>query len=326
MENCFIPDVSIVIVNWNTCEFLRNCLASIYKGRGVSGFEVIVVDNASSDGSATMIKTEFPQVMLIENSSNSGFAAANNQGVALASGLYVLLLNPDTIILDDAIATAVSFVGAHPEAAVIGCRVMNVDRTLQPTCFMFPSVLNMLLSAAYLYKLFPKSRFFGRERMTWWDRDDAREVDVVTGCFMLVRHEAIKQVGLMDEQFFVYGEETDWCYRFKQAGWKVFFTPSPQIIHLGGQSSKNVAFQMALQLRGSILKFFRKHRSYLEYQLACFLMLIFFVVRVPVWFVKFLVSTRERAYCWFRMKIYVIGIWKLLTGGANSLCVKSCDL
>ena len=216
-------DVSTIIVNWNTCNITCDCLKSVFEQTKELSFEVIVVDNASSDGSVEMIRHDFPQVNLIENSENKGFAAANNQGMAIANGCYVLLLNSDTIILDNAISKTISFADAHPEAAVTGCRVLNPDRSLQPTCFMFPSILNMLFESSYLYKLFPRSKFFGRERMTWWDRSDVREVDVVTGCFMLVRREAIEQVGIMDERFFVYGEETDWCYRFKRASWKPHF-------------------------------------------------------------------------------------------------------
>jgi hypothetical protein len=283
-------------------------------------FEVIVIDNASSDGSPEMVEENFPQITLIENLENQGFAAANNQGIAVARGRYVLLLNSDTVILDNAIAKMVTFADDHNDATIIGCRVLNPDRTLQPTCFMFPSLLNMLLSTTYLYKLFPKSHFFGRERMTWWDRDDVREVDVVTGCFMLVRRKAIKEVGLMDEKFFMYGEETDWCYRFKKAGWKILFTPDAEIVHFGGQSSKKIATEMALELRGSILRFIRKHRSWWVYVLAYLLVWLFFVVRIPVWFVKFLLSIQNRSYCWQRMIICIKAVYRIMTGGGESLC------
>jgi len=165
------PDVSIVIVNWNTREILRDCLRSVYENAGPVDLHVIVVDNASTDGSVEMVKSEFEKVQLIANSENRGFAAANNQGMAVATGRYVLLLNSDTVVLDGAIAKTVAFADVHPEAAVVGCRVLNPDRSLQRTCFMYPSVLNLLLAATYLNKLFPRSRFFGRERMTWWDRD-----------------------------------------------------------------------------------------------------------------------------------------------------------
>lgn len=274
-------DVSIIIVNWNTRDILCNCLQSIYEQASKVNFEVIVVDNASTDDSVQMVKTEFLHVILIENSENKGFAAANNQGIAVARGRYALLLNSDTVIQNNAIAETVSFADAHPDAAVVSCRVLNPDQTLQPTCFMFPSILNMLLSSTYLYKLFPKSKFFGREQMTWWDRNNIREVDVVTGCFMLVRREAIQQVGTMDEQFFMYGEETDWCYRFRQAGWKVVFTPACEIIHLGGQSSRQQRIKMILQLRGSILYFMAKNRGPVQYKIGCILTCAFFVFRIP---------------------------------------------
>ena len=287
-------DVSIIIVNWNTKHLLEECLTSIYQQAGHVNYEIIVVDNASTDGSADMVKTKFPRVILIKNHENRGFAAANNQGMAVAAGRYVLLLNSDTLVLDQAIAKTVAFADNNPDAAVVGCRVLNPDRTLQPTCFMFPSVLNMLLSSSYLYKLFPKSKFFGRERMTWWDRNDIREVDVVTGCFMLVRQRAIEQAGVMDERFFMYGEETDWCYRFKQAGWKIVFTPDPEIVHVGGASVKQIKPEMVLQTRASILLFLIKHKGYVSYGLACLLVASFFLVRIPYWLTRAVFSTNTK--------------------------------
>jgi GT2 family glycosyltransferase len=189
-------DVSVIIVNWNTKEHLRNCLTSIYEQAGDVNYEIVVVDNASIDGSAEMLRDEFQDVILIENTENRGFAAANNQGIAVAKGRYVLLLNSDTIILDNCITKMISFADTQPQAGVIGCRVLNQDYTLQQTCFMFPSILNLILGCTYLYKIFPKSKFFGRENMTWWDASEVREVDYVRGCFMLIRREAIEQVGV----------------------------------------------------------------------------------------------------------------------------------
>lgn len=305
-------DVSIIIVNWNTRDVLHDCVASIYtQAKGIE-FEVLVIDNASNDGSVEMVKKKFPQVILIENTENRGFAAANNQGIAIAEGRYVLLLNSDTVILNNAISKTVSFAESHPEAASLGCRVLNPDRSLQPTCFMFPSILNMLLATTFLYKLFPKSKFFGRERMTWWHRDNVKEVDVVTGCFVLVRREAIEQIGLMDEQFFMYAEETDWCYRFKQAGWKILFTPGTEIIHLGGQSSKGIRVDMLIRLRISILQFMKKHYSWLTYRIACFFVIVFFVTRLPVWICIALFSNKKRGEARNRVKAYTIGIRKAL--------------
>ncbi len=314
-----ITEVSVVVVNWNTQDILRDCLGSIYEQCGEIDLEVIVIDNASTDGSVEMVKKDFPQVTLIENSQNSGFAAANNQGIAISKGRYVLLLNSDTVVLDNAIAKTAAFADSHPEAAVVGCRVLNPDRTLQPTCFMFPSILNMLLSSTYLYKLFPKNKFFGRERMTWWNRNDIKEVDVVTGCFMLIRQKAIQQVGTMDEQFFMYGEETDWCYHFKQAGWKVMFTPVCEIIHLGGQSSRQKRSKMILQLRGSILLFMKKHNSFLTYALACLLVALFFFLRVPYWLIRAVFSRNNKSDDILIARAYLAGACKALLG-AESLC------
>lgn len=315
-------DVSIVIVSWNTAGITCDCLTSIYKQTKSLTFEVIVIDNASTDGSQEMIKTEFPQVKLIENKGNCGFAAANNQGMEIAKGRYILLLNSDTEVLDNSIEATVNFADKHTEAGVVGCRVLNPDKTLQPTCFMFPSLLNLFLAATYLYKIFAKSRFFGRERMSWWDRSDQREVDVVTGCFMLVRKDAIEQVGMMDERFFVYGEEADWCYRFKEAGWKTLFTPEAEIIHYGGQSSKRAATEMSLQLRGSILKFIKKHHNWIYYFLSCFLVWLLFLVRIPFWSLKWLLIKNSRDLSKQQLKVYVTAVLRMLTGGGESLCVK----
>jgi GT2 family glycosyltransferase len=314
-------DVSIVVINWNTREILRECLSSITEQTQGIKYEVIVVDNASTDGSAEMVKDDYPEVVLVENSENRGFAAANNQAILMAKGRYVLLINSDTIVLDNAIEKVVDFAEEHPKSAVVGCRALNSDRSLQLTCFKHPSILNMILSSTYLYKIFPKNKFFGRERMTWWDRNSAREVDVVTGCFMLLREKAIKQVGLMDERFFMYGEETDWCYRFKNHGWKVMFTPCAEIVHLGGQSSKKIITEMSLQLHGSILQFIHKHRPRWEYVLACLLVWLFCAVRIIFWFACFLFSRQDRNYKLGRMEIYAIATWRIIKGGYKTLCI-----
>jgi len=317
-----MTDVSIIIVSWNTCEILSDCLVSVYEQTENINFELIVIDNASTDGSVDAVKMQFPQVILIENNENRGFAAANNQGMARAKGQYVLLLNSDTVILDNAITKTVRFADDNPEAAVVGCRVLNPDKTLQQTCFMFPSIINLFLSSSYLYKLFPRNRIFGRERMTWWDRTDVREVDVVTGCFMLVRQDAIRNVGSMDERFFMYGEETDWCYRFNRAGWKVLFNPYGHIIHHCSTSSRQVKARMRLQLSGSILLFLKKHKGWFQYRLACFLVALFFLVRIPYWLGKAIILKRERKNSLCIIKTYITGFFASLIG-CRALCIKN---
>jgi GT2 family glycosyltransferase len=235
-------------------------LRSVYQETQAISFEVIVIDNASSDSSAGMVKEEFPQVILIENTANKGFAAANNQGMEIAKGRYLLLLNPDTIVLDGAIQKAIYYADSHADVAVVGCQVWENETTVQQTCFRFPSVLSLLMQKSGLCRLFPRSRLFGREKMAGWRRDTEREVDVVSGMFMLVRREAIDQVGRMDEDYFVYAEETDWCRRFWKAGWRCVFTPVARIIHRdgGSKSTAKISTKMFVQQQKSLLIFHRK--------------------------------------------------------------------
>ena len=192
-------DVSVVIVSWNTRDILRGCLSSIYEETKNVSIEVFVVDNNSNDGSSDMVRAEFPRVKLIENERNRGFAAASNQGMQLASGRYTLLLNPDTIILEDAISRCVQYADHHPDVGVVGCQVLEDENRISNTGFSFPSPLNVFLALSGLSRVFPRSRLFGRPELGWWERDCEQDVDVVTGMFMLVRREAIAQVGIMDE-------------------------------------------------------------------------------------------------------------------------------
>ena len=276
-------DVSIIVVAWNVRKLLQDCLRSVYAETKGIDFELIYVDNASTDGSAEMVRQEFPQVRIIQNTENKGFIRANNQGIEVARGRYVLLLNSDTVVLDNAIAKTLQFADKHPRAAVVGCRVLNPDRSLQGNCFRFYSTLNMLFDALHLSSMFPNNRLFGRKLYAGWKYDKPREVDVVIGCFSLVRMEAIKQVGMMDEDFFVYGDDIDWCYRFVKAGWKVLFTPDAEIIHYGGQTTKKAANKFTLQLYGAYLINVKKHYSQITFAICRLLTALRFLVRVPYW-------------------------------------------
>jgi len=255
------PDVSIVIVNWNACKYLRNCIDSIVSHTHESTFAIVVVDNASTDGSADMIHDEYPWVKLIANDRNLGFAGANNQGIRAASGRHVLLLNPDTVILDPVIDKTVAYSDQHVDVAVVGCQVLEDEDTIQHTCFGCPGPMNLLLTQAALRRLFPRSRFFGRPELSWWARDTELDVDVVSGMYMLVKRDAINQVGLMDEDYFMYAEEADWCYRFWQSGWRCVFAPVGRILHLdgGSKSTSQVSVQMYVQKQKSLMLFNRKN-------------------------------------------------------------------
>jgi hypothetical protein len=306
-------DVSIIIVARNIRQLLHDCLKSVYEKTRDVNFEVIYVDNASGDASVQMVKEQFAEVGIIKNDENKGFTKASNQGIEVSKGRYVLLLNSDTILLDNAIARTVGFADANPDAAVFGCKVLNPDRTIQRTCFMYPSVLNMFLAATYLYKTFPKNRFFGREHMTWWGSDEAMEVETICGCFSLVRKEAIDQVGPMDERYFFYGDDPDWCYRFKKAGWKVMFTPDGRIIHYGGQTTSQKARAFRLQLEGSKLIFMKLHRSRAAFPFACLMVALFFFLRIPYWLAVGLLRKKEGRRSIEHAVTYLIGSCYCLT-------------
>jgi len=294
MDDIKSPDVSVIIVSWNTRELLRDCLRSVFGQCGNIRTEVFCVDNASSDGSAQMVLQEFPAVCLLQNSANLRFVVANNQAITLARGRYVLLLNSDTLVLDRAIERIVKFADNWPAGAVFGGRVQNPDGSIQRSCFMYPSVINQFLAATYLYKLFPRNRLFGRQLMTWWDYSDTREVETVSGCFALVRRSAIDEVGMMDPRYYFYGDDHDWCYRFTAAGWKVLYTPDARIIHLGGQSTVVSRRAFALQLHGSVLLFMRLHRTLLPFLAVRLLIGIYLVVRIAPWLLKAALDPRGR--------------------------------
>jgi GT2 family glycosyltransferase len=275
-------DVSIIVVNWNTRDLLRDCLQSIGRHAGTETFEIIVADNHSADGSAEMVAAEFPDVRLIRNSENLGFATANNQGIAVARGRYVLLLNSDTVVLEGTIARSLAFAEAHARAAVVGCRTVFPDGRLQVNCYQFPSLLNLLLSLSQLPGIFPRNRFLGRRRLTWWDYDTPRAVDAVAGCFMLVRSEAIRQVGPLAEDYFMYSEDTDWCWRFACAGWQVLYTPEPQLIHLNASSSSKCETDMRMQERRSLLLFLQKKSGRTVRRIANLMFLASCLLQLPV--------------------------------------------
>ncbi len=245
-----MPDVAIVIVNYNTCELLRDCLTSIYGSQGNIRFNVIVVDNASSDGSAAMAQTEFPQADLIASTVNGGFAYANNLGLRCAgfdsngtpsaqAPQYALLLNPDTVLPPMALADMLAFMEMRPEVGAAGPKLVLLDGSLDLACRRaFPTPMVSFYRMIGLSKLFPRSRVFGQYNMTFADPNELLEVDSVVGAFMLVRREAIAEAGLLDETYFMYGEDLDWAYQIKANGWKIFYNPAVTVTHVKRASSR----------------------------------------------------------------------------------------
>jgi N-acetylglucosaminyl-diphospho-decaprenol L-rhamnosyltransferase len=222
--------------------------------------ELFVVDNASSDGSAAMVSMEYPWAHLIENPTNAGYAHANNLALARCRGRYLLLLNPDTVLPPDALARMVAFMDAHPEAGASGPKLVRQNGSLDLACRRsFPSPEVSLYRMLGLSKLFPKSRRFGRYNMTYVDDDQPMEVDSVVGAFMMVRDLAVKQVGLLDDSFFMYGEDLDWAYRIKAAGWKVLYNPEVVVLHVKGAASSRHARKATIEFYRAMHIFYNKH-------------------------------------------------------------------
>ncbi|HKP12740.1 MAG TPA: glycosyltransferase family 2 protein [Blastocatellia bacterium] len=230
--------LSIIIVNWNTRDITRDCLRSVREHAGGVAYEVIVVDNASSDGSAEMIRAEFPKVHLIANDENVGFGRANNQAMRVARGRYFLLLNSDTVIFDDSIQRLVSFIADDPRIGIAGCKLLFEDGTLQSSCSRFPSIRVALLEDLMLYKFLPR-RLQGELLLGgYWPHDRARDVEAVWGAAMMVRRRVFEQTGGFDERIFMYGEDLEWCMRVHDRGWRIAFTPEAAIVHLNHKSSE----------------------------------------------------------------------------------------
>ena len=258
-------DLSVVVVSWNVRDLLRQCLRSVFDAPSAPSVEVIVVDNASADGSVEMVRESFPDVHLIVNAENRGFPAANNQGISIAQGRYVFLLNSDAEVVGDALATMVAYADAHPDVGVIGPQLLNPDGadgcpSVQSSRRRFPTLATAIFESTWLQPHAPRrvlERYYVSDRP-----DDAlQEVDWVKGAALMARREAIEQVGLMDEGFFMYSEELDWCRRFRDAGWRVIYLPAAQIVHHGGKSSEQVAASRHIYFQTSKVRYFRKHHG-----------------------------------------------------------------
>jgi GT2 family glycosyltransferase len=252
--------LSIIIVNYNTGNLLQDCLKSIYAGANGMPFDVWVVDNSSIDSSRSMVKSAFPKVRLIENACNVGFSKANNIAMSRCDSKYILLLNPDTLVVGDAIDRMVDFMEEHPTVGIAGCKVLNRDHTLQLACrrsIPTPKVAFFRMSG--LSRLFPNSRAVAKYNLTFKDANEEQEVDAVSGSFLMARRKTIQDIGLLDERFFMYGEELDWCLRAKRAGWGVMYYPGAEIIHYKGESTKYNSRKAAFEFYRAMYLFHKKH-------------------------------------------------------------------
>ncbi len=268
-------DLSVVIVSWNVRELLSACLDSCLKPTDSAklNLELIVVDSASSDGTGAFIAEHYPQVKLLAQDRNVGFTAGNNIGLRIASGRHVLLLNPDTLVLGDALSQMVAYLDAHLTTGAIGPQTRNPDGSIQSTRRRFPTVMTGVFESSWLQRFAPR-RLLARYYATDIADDVTAEVDWVQGSALMVRREVYLQVGGLDEAFMMFSEEMDWCKRIKAAGWGVSYLGNAHIIHYGGQSTEQVTTRKHVLFQQSKLHYFRKHHGRLAAEfLRLFLLL-----------------------------------------------------
>jgi len=250
-----------------------------------------------------MVRSEFPGVTLIANSDNRGFAGANNQGLAMAAGQTVLLLNPDTMVLEKAIDKMLAWLRIHPDVGCVGCQVLEGAEVIQQTCFADPGPLNLMIVETGLMRLARYIPFFGLPWYKGWDRTTQRDVDVVSGMFMLISRKVLEAVGPLDDAFFIYAEEADWCRRIRKAGWRCVFAPEAQIIHLdgGSKSTAQIRPKMYLQMQKSHLIYVRKHQGWMGYAFVKGLFVMSALARIAVFGVLRLMRSDEETRARIRL-------------------------
>jgi GT2 family glycosyltransferase len=289
------PDISICIVNLNAKDYLKNCLESIPKAANNLTWEIILVDNGSTDGSVSMIGEEFPHAVLIPNSENLGYTRPMNQALQNAKGRYLIQLNPDTIPKANAFLHLFNFMESNPSAGICTPKVLNRDGSIQYQCRRSAArPWDTITYFSGLSRLFPKSPFFAKYLMTYLPDDEIAEVEAVSGSCMFIRREVINQIGYLDEQFFAYQEDADFCFRARKAGWKIFYVPSAEIIHFGGQGgSKAQPYRAIYEWHRSYYLYYRKHlaRDYLF--LINWLMYLAMGVKLTVSLMRAFVSSNK---------------------------------
>jgi GT2 family glycosyltransferase len=254
-------DISVVIVGWNAKRYLELCLESLAEAPPCRTMEILVVDNASADGSAEMIEARFPHVKLIRSTENLGFAKGNNVAIRQGQGRYIALVNPDVIVFPGCLDALADFLDQNPKVGNVGPRVLNPDMTQQSTCRRFPTLWNNFCMATSLASVFKSSRFFAGEHMFYFPHDRTLAVDVLVGCFSMVRREAFEAVGLLDEDLFMYGDDVDWCRRSWNAGWEVVFFPGARAIHDRGKITAPYPVRFAVAQQRSVIHYWKKHHS-----------------------------------------------------------------
>ena len=318
------PDVSVIIVNLNTRDLLRGCLISLRDNPQDVSMEVLVFDNGSTDGSIEMVRTEFPAVRLTLNETNEGFARPNNEGMRESAGRHVLLLNSDTVVQDNAIGKLVRFLDEHPNAGACGPKLVYPDGRLQPSVKGFPTLWSLACDMLFLDKLFPGSALFGRAEAATFPYNETREVDHLMAAVFLVRRDALLQCGLLDERFSIYYNDMDWCYRFRQAGWAIFYVQEARVIHYLGQTTKNVNrnFQFLEEMHDNRLLFYQKRYGRWSVSAAKCLLALGYMLRAVGWTAARAAFRSEaaRTMCIFSWRSFAYGarFWTPLPYGRGA--------
>jgi hypothetical protein len=301
-------DLSIVILNWNVRDLLDRCLASIKSDR--FALETIVVDNASSDDSLAMVRSKYPSAIVIANETNLGFTGGNNRGIEAAHGRYIMVLNPDTEMIDDAIDRLIDYLDVHAEVGAIGPQLLKPDRSIQSSRYRFPSMATGFFESTWLHGCAPRNvlkRFY----MEDVSPDTIQEVDWLTGACMVFRKSMLDQVGVYDDKnFFMYSEEVDLCKRVKMAGWKIVYLPEAKVIHYVGQSSNQVVAARHLYFQTSKVHYFRKHHGRFKATFIRGFLLLSYLWQIVLELTKGLLGSK-RSMRRERVKVY----WQVVRSG-----------
>jgi GT2 family glycosyltransferase len=255
-------ELSVVIVAWNARHYLELCLDSLAKDPPRRSMEVLVVDNASADDTIEMVETKHPWVKLIKSRENLGFSKGNNLAIRQCRGHYIALVNPDVIVFPGCLDALADFLDQNPKVGNVGPRVFNPDMTQQSTCRRFPTLWNNFCSSTRLESTFKRFPFFAGEHMFYFPHDRTLAVDVIVGCFSMIRREAFDEVGLLDEDLFMYGDDVDWCRRARNAGWQVVFYPGARAIHDRGKTTAPFPVHFAVAQQRSVIRYWTKHHTF----------------------------------------------------------------
>ncbi len=307
--------LSVLIVSWNCRQMLANCLDSLRDELSLYRHEIVVVDNASSDGTAEMIRRDYPDVVFIESGANLGFATGNNIGLPVLKGKYIFLINPDVVVARGCFSRMLQYLEKHTEIGMMGPQIVGADGGIQRSCMREPTLWNQFCRALALDRFAKRSRTFAGYLMGDFQHDVIREVEILNGCFWLLRREALDQVGLFDSRFWMYGEDLDWCHRFRAAGWKIVFFPQAQAVHYGAGSSKQASLACYVQMQRADLQYWRKYHGSLSSWVYWMLLVNFHVMR-SIFYAGHSVVMPQAKTSWLGVKKHLRSIALLMNLGS----------